>query len=115
MQAQIRACETGDPKLRVVFTDMFTTGKLVDPLDSAKKLLRLLVSEKYISGRHVDYYDTIEGVDVGTTGVKDCCACLFCTCVNCECKSLGKPQCDACVVDITLQRCKVERTDVVGK
>lgn len=111
MQAEVRSCDTIDPKIHEFYVTMFQDGKLVDPIDSAKKLLRLLVSEKYSSGQHVDWFDVIPGVDAGTPGVKNCCACLFCTCEPCECKSMGKPQCDACVVDITLQKCKVARTD----
>lgn len=63
MQTQIRECETQDEKLREYFTDMFASGKLVNPIDSAKKLLGLLVSEKYESGQHIDFYDIVEGVD----------------------------------------------------
>jgi len=66
MQTQIRECETGDVKLREYFTDMFVSGKLVSPVDSAEKLFRVLVLDKYDSGQHVDYYDCLES-DIDTT------------------------------------------------
>ncbi|KAJ3417279.1 hypothetical protein HDV05_005735 [Chytridiales sp. JEL 0842] len=56
MQKQIRE-EMPDVELKGVFKEMHEEGKLVDPLDSAKVLLDLLIKERYVKGEHVDYYD----------------------------------------------------------
>jgi sepiapterin reductase len=43
--------------LRKVFKEMHEEKKLVDPLESAKKLVGLLVEGKFVKGEHVDYFD----------------------------------------------------------
>ena len=94
---------------------LHSEGKLVSPIDSAKKLLRLLISELYKSGQHVDFYDSINGIDINTVGVTTCCACPFCTCgEDCQCKSRGEPSCDPCVADISLKKARINRNDAVG-
>jgi len=56
MQKEIR--ETCDHEsTRNYFMDMKKDGKLVDPHQSAKKLVTLLENNTFESGSHVDYFD----------------------------------------------------------
>lgn len=58
MQSQIRAAEHKDSRLGTVYTDMKSQNLLVDPVDSAQKLLHLLRHpHTYRCGDHIDYYD----------------------------------------------------------
>ena len=114
MQKQIRECVTQDPSLRQSMIDLHTNNNLVDPLDTCKKLIRILTVDKYNTGAHIDYYDMIDGVDMNTSGLTTCCACPFCTCgENCQCKKLGVPSCDPCIIDISLKKAKLVRNDAV--
>jgi hypothetical protein len=36
---------------------MFEEGQLINPLDSARKLVSLLKNNSFEDGAHVDYYD----------------------------------------------------------
>ncbi|CAB9499838.1 Sepiapterin reductase [Seminavis robusta] len=52
MVKEIRAAPKLDKSLKPAFDK-----KLIDPHDSAKKLVNLVFSDKFESGSHVDYYD----------------------------------------------------------
>ena len=105
MQLLIRNSTTEDATVRATYTDLFNNNKLVSALQSAKQCIRILVADSYVSGSHIDYYDQIEGINVNPSGKTNCCACLYCTCGdNCQCKAQQKPQCDACVVEICLNK-----------
>ena len=42
---------------RKFFTELFNNGTIIDPFDSATKLLKLLQNSEFNSGAHIDYYD----------------------------------------------------------
>ncbi|KAI9106144.1 hypothetical protein DFS34DRAFT_48555 [Phlyctochytrium arcticum] len=56
MQDRIRK-EMPDVPLREVYTSMHTEGKLVQPADSARVLIRMMEQNEFQNGAHVDYYD----------------------------------------------------------
>lgn len=115
MQKEIRECTTQDPTVRQSMVDLHLNNQLVDPLDTCKKLIRILTVNRFGSGEHIDYYDQLDGIDMNTVGITTCCACPFCTCGdNCQCKSKGAPSCDPCVIDISLKKAKLTRNDTVG-
>ncbi|KAJ3060969.1 hypothetical protein HDU98_003100, partial [Podochytrium sp. JEL0797] len=49
--------ELPNPALREGFKNMFEKDQLVDPIDSATVLAKIIVAGKYESGAHLDYYD----------------------------------------------------------
>nr|XP_014346207.1 PREDICTED: sepiapterin reductase-like [Latimeria chalumnae] len=49
--------ETGDPKIRQAFADMHKEGKLLACHQSSQKLVKLLLTDNFKSGSHVDYYN----------------------------------------------------------
>ena len=49
--------DTRDEETKKSFENLFKTGTIVDPLDSANKMITLLREDKYESGAHIDYYD----------------------------------------------------------
>eukprot|EP00002_Diphylleia_rotans_P001123 TRINITY_DN10625_c0_g1_i1.p1 TRINITY_DN10625_c0_g1~~TRINITY_DN10625_c0_g1_i1.p1 ORF type:complete len:261 (+),score=64.12 TRINITY_DN10625_c0_g1_i1:52-834(+) len=57
MQAEIRE-SCGDEETRSFFVSMKQEGKLVQPIDSARKLLEILDGNKYASADHVDFFDS---------------------------------------------------------
>jgi sepiapterin reductase len=50
-------CTTLDAGLHDYFTSSKKECKLIDPADSAGKLIELLLKDEYVSGSHVDYWD----------------------------------------------------------
>lgn len=56
MQATVRE-SLGDSEQKEVYRQMHQEGKLVEPKDTANKLLSLLLEDAFTSGSHVDYYD----------------------------------------------------------
>ena len=51
---------------------------LFSPAESASKLVRIIMFEKYKCGEHLDYYD-VSPADT-TEALKTCCSCESCTC-----------------------------------
>lgn len=89
MQKEVRESKTIDEGSRKAYVGMKLENKLVDPKESAKKLINLLMNNNYITGSHVDFYD----LPTPTT----CCGCAYCTCgPNCQCRIEKTPQCDDC-------------------
>lgn len=62
MQLKIRNAPCMDTGIRSAFRDMQEKGTLVNPQDSANKLVNLLKMGLYKSGEHVDFYDEIEAL-----------------------------------------------------
>lgn len=62
MQRQIRESVTCDAGLLHFFTQAKLDNTLVAPEHSAMKLIRILTSDFFVSGEHVDYYDVIDGI-----------------------------------------------------
>ncbi|XP_005997709.1 sepiapterin reductase a [Latimeria chalumnae] len=56
MQLQARS-ETRDPEVRQAFANLHKEGKLVTCHQSSQKLINLLLTDKFKSGSHIDYYD----------------------------------------------------------
>ena len=52
-------CPMLDTGLHEYFSSSKSENKLIDPMDSAKKLIDLLAQDKYSSGSHVDYWDVL--------------------------------------------------------
>lgn len=63
MQKEIRESATVDHDTRSFFISMKDEGKLVNPLASAEKLVKLIACGNYVTGSHIDYFDKITGVD----------------------------------------------------
>lgn len=59
MQRVLRETESYDETQRELFQLMKAEGKLVDPGHSAELCVDLVLSGKYSSGDHVDYYDLV--------------------------------------------------------
>jgi sepiapterin reductase len=99
MQLALRSAPELDEASRKMFLDMKEGSKLVDPAASAKKLARLVIEELFESGSHVDFYDEVAGIEKPLLRQTTCCACTYCECgPACQCKPLGRPQCDSCGV-----------------
>jgi len=58
MQALIRN-DMPDGRVKTAFTEMHMNHKLVDPMDSARVLVQLLIKDKWKNGDHIDYFDWI--------------------------------------------------------
>ena len=56
MQAAIRE-DMPNSRVKDIFVDMKKAGTLVKPDESAMKLLRILESNNFTTGDHIDYYD----------------------------------------------------------
>lgn len=59
MQAVIRSSDAVDAATRSAFIAMKKQQQLVNPLDSAQKLVAILNADNYENGAHVDYYDAM--------------------------------------------------------
>ena len=59
MQQEIRESSTVKVDTKEYFANMKLENKLVNPLDSANKLVKLLDDELFVSGSHFDYYDEL--------------------------------------------------------
>ena len=57
MQKEVRDGENVVQEIREFFKSMKDENKLVNPDDSADKLITILGGEKYVSGSHVDFYE----------------------------------------------------------
>lgn len=96
MQLEIREGASVDKETQEFYRGLKEQNQLVDAKDSAAKLVKIINFEKYASGDHIDFYESIEGIDTPLPPTT-CCGCQQCTCgVDCACKALAKPQCDAC-------------------
>ena len=55
------ACElrdgTSDEGTRGYFQDLFSSGKILSPKESAKKLMVLLQKNEFENASHIDFYD----------------------------------------------------------
>jgi Dehydrogenases with different specificities (related to short-chain alcohol dehydrogenases) len=49
--------KNGSAEIRSTFAEMFETGTIIAPLDSASKLMKLLEKMDFESGSHIDYFD----------------------------------------------------------
>jgi len=63
MQRQIREGVDVKAETRDYFISLKQENKLVDPLTSAAKLVKILDCGTYESGSHLDFFDLIDGVD----------------------------------------------------
>lgn len=57
MHRQIRTSDAVDTGLKAAFEESFRQKQTVDPNDSAKRLLGLILEDMFESGQHIDYYD----------------------------------------------------------
>ena len=62
MQKEIREGPDVDKATQAMFISMKAENQLVTVKDSAVKLIRIVWQEKYESGAHVDYFDTVAGI-----------------------------------------------------
>lgn len=58
MQKEIRESATVDEETRKYFATMKEEKKLVNPDDSAEKMIRVILATNYDNGAHIDYFDT---------------------------------------------------------
>lgn len=49
--------KTGNADTQAYFTKMFSEGTIINPTDSAKKLMVLLQRNEFVNGSHIDFYD----------------------------------------------------------
>lgn len=99
MQEEIRSNDNVDADVRQWSIDAHENSKLLEPADSAKKLAKLVITARYSTGAHIDYFDQIEGVDFQLSTPTTCCACTYCDCgPSCSCGSPKDPapKCDPC-------------------
>jgi len=95
MQREIREGAAVDKETQTFYRQLKEEGKLVSPAESASKLVRIIMFEKYKCGEHLDYYDATSADTI--EGLTTCCSCESCTCgVDCACKSSKTPQCSSC-------------------
>lgn len=57
MQKEIRESATVDEETRKYFATMKEEKKLVNPDDSAEKMMRVILATNYDNGAHIDYFD----------------------------------------------------------
>uniref|UniRef100_T2MGM6 Sepiapterin reductase n=1 Tax=Hydra vulgaris TaxID=6087 RepID=T2MGM6_HYDVU len=50
-------CNSGDNETKKIFENLYNDKKIIDPRDSAKKLITLLEQDKFLSGSHIDFYE----------------------------------------------------------
>jgi hypothetical protein len=55
MTMQLRS----EPELDCGLKSFFQNNKLIDPIDSAHVLVRLVLEDAFNSGQHIDYYDIV--------------------------------------------------------
>jgi sepiapterin reductase len=68
MSREIRESPTLGQDSKDYFQSLKDDNKLVQVKDSAAKLVKLVIMNKFVSGSHIDYFDHIEGVDDFPTG-----------------------------------------------
>jgi hypothetical protein len=56
MTMQLRSAPDLDGNLKT----FFQKNKLIDPIDSARVLVRLVLDDAFESGQHIDYYDMVQ-------------------------------------------------------
>ena len=83
MQQEIRECPTLHPETQEYFCSLKTENKLVKVSESAQKLVRIIMQEKYTSGSHVDFYDIIPDM----CNKVDCTCDVMCTNSDCVCSA----------------------------
>ena len=59
MTDELAECSVLDDGLHNYFQSSKEENKLVQVADTAKKLIRILSSDTYDSGSHIDYYDDL--------------------------------------------------------
>lgn len=59
MTDELAECSVLDDELHNYFQSSKEENKLVQVADTAKKLIRILSSDTYDSGCHIDYYDDL--------------------------------------------------------
>lgn len=57
MTADVAANDDTDPELKAHLQQLISSQRLVDPNESASKLLSLLLQDEYQSGEQIDFYD----------------------------------------------------------
>lgn len=57
MVADILADPNAHPDIQVMFRDLVQKGNLLQPKTSADKLAQILISDSFVNGSHVDYFD----------------------------------------------------------
>ena len=57
MQKEIRECSTVDEETRKYFISLKEESKLVDPNQSADKLMKIVLDSNYENGAHIDFFD----------------------------------------------------------
>ena len=68
MSREIRESPTLGQDSKDYFQSLKDDNKLVRVEDSAAKLVKLVLMNKFVSGSHIDYFDHIEGIDDFPTG-----------------------------------------------
>ena len=58
MQKEIRECITVDNETRKYFISMKEENKLVNPNQSADKMINIILNCYYDNGSHIDYFDS---------------------------------------------------------
>jgi len=97
MQRDIRENPNVHKATQEYFRSLKESNSLVDINASSTKLVRLVVMNRFTTGDHIDFFDSIEGIDTPSTSPTTCCGCSVCTCgPDCDCKDRKKPSCSAC-------------------
>jgi hypothetical protein len=92
MQQEIREGPAVDKDTQEFYRGLKEKNQLVSPAESAAKVTKILLFEKYDNGDHIDFYDKAPEYPETSS----CCSCTTCTCgVDCSCKP-GVPQCADC-------------------
>jgi len=105
MQKEIRECSTVDEETRKYFVSLKEESKLVDPNQSADKLMKIVWNSNYENGAHIDFFDP-EGPElapVPPVNVTSPCSCSCgsnCQCVDCSCSKKKLCPCDGCTCGV---------------
>ena len=92
MQQEIREGPAVDKDTQEFYRGLKEKNQLVSPAESAAKVTKILLFEKYDNGDHIDFYDKAPEYPETSS----CCSCTTCTCgVDCSCGP-GVPQCADC-------------------
>ena len=92
MQQEIREGPAVDKDTQEFYRGLKEKNQLVSPAESAAKVTKILLFEKYNNWDLVDFYDP----EPEYTSTSSCCSCASCSCgVDCACAP-GTPQCPEC-------------------
>ena len=89
MSKIIRESLTLGEECRKIFQGLKDENKLIPAEISARRLVKIIRTQKFVTGSHIDYYDHVDGIDPALSyfGAEGCsgCGCSSSCGPNCRC------------------------------